>query len=172
MDIFVEQLIKRQNKTSEKLIRLALIAVCGLLAGFSFIFFLGFLGGRLLPLSVLVAAGLLYLAYFVGGQLNIEFEYILTNGTFDVDAIINMRKRRRLLSFECKNLEFIERYDANRSYGCAGVVFAANATTQNLYCTAVNTKTKGKVLLVFEPNEKMIDGIKKCTPRQIWSNAF
>ncbi len=172
MDVFVEQLFRRENKTSEKVLRIVLYAVCGLMAGFSFIFFMGFLGGRLLPFAVLVAAGLLYLAYFVGGQLNIEFEYILTNGTFDVDAVINMRKRRRLVSFECKNLDSFSKYDPNHNYGCSGVIFAANASSENLYCAIVSTKEKGKALLVIEPNEEMIEGLKKCMPRQLWLNVF
>ncbi len=172
MDVCVEQLFKRENKTSEKAIKFALFAVCGLLAGFSFIFFFNFAGGSMFPLSVIVAAGLLFLAYFVGGQLNIEFEYILTNGTFDVDAIINMRKRRRIVSFECKSLEEFAKYDPEHNYHCSGVIFAANRNSENLYCTIVNTKDKGKALLVIEPNEKMIDGLKKCMPRQLWVNVF
>ncbi len=172
MDVFVEQLFKRENKPIEKFIKIALFAVCGLMAGFSVLFFMSFMGGRLLPFSVLVAAGLLYLSYFVGGQLNIEFEYILTNGTFDVDAIVNMRKRRRLVSFECKNLESFAKYDPNHNYHCSGVIFAANANSENLYCMTVNTKEKGKALLVIEPNEKMLDGLKKCMPRQLWMNVL
>ena len=35
MDIFVEQLIKRENKPLEKFMRVALFIVCGLMAGFS-----------------------------------------------------------------------------------------------------------------------------------------
>ncbi len=172
MDVFVEQLIKRKNKTSEKLLRIALFAVCGLMAGFSIIFFMRFNGGVLLPFSVLAAAGLLYLAYYVGGQLNIEFEYILTNGTFDVDAVINMRKRRRLVSFECKELEEFAKYDPNHNYNCNGVIFAANVDSENLYCAIVNTKSKGRALLVFEPNEEMLNGLKKCMPRQLWVNVI
>ncbi len=172
LDVFVEQLVRRENKPLEKFIRVALYAVCGLMAGFTLIFFVNFAGGTLLPLSLLVAAGLLYLAYFVGGQLNIEFEYILTNGTFDVDAIINMRKRRRLISFECKNLESFAKYDKNHDYRCNGVIFAANEDSENLYCMTVNTKSKGKALLVIEPNEKMIEGLKRSLPRQLWINVL
>lgn len=172
MDVFVEQLTKRENKKSERVLRVALYAVCGLVSGFTILFFMNFLGGRLAAFSAFVIAGLFYLAYFVSGQLNIEFEYILTNGTFDIDAVINMRKRRRLASFECKDLEHFGKYDANHDYNCNGTIFAANETSDNLYCAVCNLKEKGRVLVVIDPNDKMISGLKKCLPRQISLKAF
>ena len=172
MDVFVEQLIKRNNKTSEKVLRFALYAVCGLVAGFTILFFMNLAGGRLFPFAFLIAVGLCYLAYFVSGQLNIEFEYILTNGTFDVDAVINMRKRKRLLSFECKDVESFGKYNAEQNYNCNGTVFAANADSDNLFYAICSAKEKGKVLFVFDPNEKMVAGLKKCLPRQMSLSAF
>lgn len=172
MDVFVEQLFRRKNRGSEQLIRGILIALCGLLAGMSILFSLQMFGGRFLLLGVIIAAGLCYLAYYASSMLNIEFEYILTNGTFDVDSVINMKKRKRLASFECKDIDEFGVYDSNKSYDCATKLMAANDDAENLYYFAIQSKDKGKLLLIVQPDEKMIEGLKKCLPRQLVYNVF
>ena len=88
MDTFFEQIIsvKKTGKAVAALIGiwLAAFVVCFLL------FFTGFFG----MLTFLLIAGVLYGAFKLSCLLNIEYEYIVTNGIMDIDkTIVNNIKR-------------------------------------------------------------------------------
>ena len=169
-DVFVEQLVTRNMKKTEFMLKMALFAVCGLFAGV--VLLVGLFNPPLMAPLVLVIAGVIYLAYYVGGKFNVEFEYCLTNGLFDVDTIVNMKNRKRIADFECKQVVEFGKLDANRNYNCAKTVFAANSDAENLYYFIYNSKEDGKILLVIEPNEKMLNGLKRCLPRQLTLNIL
>lgn len=38
-------------------------------------------------------------------SVNLEYEYCFTNGSFDVVAIVNVRKRKRLTEFNAREVE-------------------------------------------------------------------
>ena len=89
MDTFFEQIIavKKNGKAVAAIIGIWLAAfiVCFLL-----IMFMGFLG----TFSLLLAAGALFGAYKLCTRFNLEYEYIVTNGTMDIDKIINKSSRK------------------------------------------------------------------------------
>ncbi len=169
-DVFVEQLVARNIKKSEFTLKMVLFAICGLFSGL--LFLLGVFNLVMMPLYALVIAGAIFLVYYLGGRFNIEFEYCLTNGLFDVDIITNMKSRKRIASFECKSVEDFGKYDSEAQYGCNKKIMAANADADQLYYFIYNSKESGKVLLVIEPNEKMINGLKRCLPRQMTFKVF
>lgn len=166
MDIFVEQLFLKRNSVIETIVRIMGVIILGLLAGVSLIATLFNLLGLFSSLGILAAAGSGFAAWYFNGMFYNEFEYILTNGEFDIDKICNKNKRKRLVSFECKNIERIYRFDSNCSLD-SNSVFAANIDAENLYCIEVAVKGGGKTTIVIEPNEKMIQGMKKCISRQV-----
>lgn len=170
LDVFVEQLVTRYMKKSEFILKMALFAVCGLFSGV--ILLLAFYNMMLFPLFALLIAGAIYLAYFLGGRFNIEFEYCLTNDTFDVDTVINMKSRKRIASFDCKNVEDFGKFDPDRNYNAAKTILAANEDAEQLYYFLYNSKEDGKILLIIEPNEKMIKGLRRCLPRQLTYKVF
>ena len=169
-DVFVEQLVTRNMKKSEFLLKMVLFAFCGLFAGV--ILLVGLFNTVLMPPFVLVIAGLIYLAYYLGGKFNIEFEYCLTNGIFDVDTIVNMKNRKRIATFDCKTVEEFGIYDAANNYRCSKMIMAANQDAEKLYYFVYSSKEEGKILLVIEPNEKMLGGLKRCLPRQLTINIL
>ena len=91
MDTFFEQIIpvKKNGKAAAAIIGIWLAAfiVCFLL-----IMFMPFLG----TFSLLLAAGALFGAYKLCTRFNLEYEYIVTNGTMDIDKIINKSSRKRI----------------------------------------------------------------------------
>ncbi len=66
------------------------------------------------PLLLFLAAGAVYIAYKVNGMLNIEFEYVVTNGIVDIDKVINKSDRKRTVSFECRNIESIVKWNGEK----------------------------------------------------------
>ena len=170
MDLFVEQLFVRENTSKEKAMRIAFIIILGLCAGFSLLGALTWMFGIYSPLFIPITAVICYLAFVINGKFNMEYEYALTNGDFDVDIIHNKSKRERIASFECKNIESISIFDNNADYGGKEITIAANLSSERLILIEVMTKKGGKINIVIEPDDRMYQAIKKCTPRHLTLN--
>lgn len=172
-DIFIEYLVKKQGNIQTTLLKLLIVlgTVIVLIAAFLF-------GGALGSLSFLVpliVIGAVYGAYYLITSMNIEFEYAVTNGELDIDQIISQRKRKRIISIDCKAVEGFGKYKAaehqNKSYQTK--VFACDHP-QNpaLYYCIVRLAQSGLTLVVFNANEKMLGAIKPFLPRPIMHEAF
>ena len=127
-----------------------------------------------------VFAFILIVASIAGGvwltrQLNVEYEYIFTNGEMDVDLITNKSARKRLITFKCKDIDRIEKYSkglhmfekieyAKKSIYC-------NENDENLYCISFK-HSMGKVCLVLELDEKMIEVMLPYMDKIIAREAF
>ena len=119
-------------------------------------------------LIVLVCVLVLFLAWKFISRFYIEFEYSLTNGILDIDKIVNKKKRKRLLTTECKTIESYGKYDAqahrNRNYRTR--IFAANPDSKNLFCIICSQENKGTTLVVLEPDKRMREALTSFLPRQ------
>ncbi len=169
MDTFFEQIIsiKKNGKSIACLIGLWLAA---LLLCFILFLFSGYIGS----FFILLIAGILYGTFKLSGLLNIEYEYIITNGTMDIDKITNKSKRKRILSFELSGVSRLEKYTPNclNNINVKDVVFACDTTDSNAYLM-VSEKQGGKTAyLVFSPNEKIKSAIIKFVPKFISNSAF
>ena len=100
MDAYFEHMIKRKKNFAD----IALIALVAIVAIVLIVFLLSFgktpVGSLVFPLQALVV----YLAYRVIVQRNIEFEYCVTNDDLDIDKIINKQRRKRLENIKIKNI--------------------------------------------------------------------
>ena len=170
MDLFVEQLVVRRNRPIETVFRILMWAICGLAALSCLFVVLFMVFGFLSFLGIPAAAGIIYAAWYLNGRLNLEFEYILTNGDVDIDLITNRSSRKRITSFECKNVESVSRYRADADHGGRTVVVAANADAPVLMAIDVLSRNNGRILLVIEPDEKFYETFRRCLPRTIAAN--
>lgn len=166
MDTFFEQIIaiKKSGKTIAALAGLCLAAVliCFLL--------LNLLGS----FSLLLIAGVLYGTYKLSGFFNIEYEYIVTNGTMDIDKIINKSSRKRMLSFELQTVSRIEKYNPAllNSVNSKDVLIACNTDDKDAYLIVSSAEGKGTKYLVFAPDERVRGAITKFVPKFISNSAF
>ena len=161
-DTFIEQLVIIKNTGKEKAIKVAIWTVCTLLAfgliGFSVLY-------RLLAFILLILAALIiFLAYHLCGQLNNEFEYIITNRDIDIDRIVNKKKRIRMASFTVGDIENIEKYDPKRHFtkknSNTNVYFGCTPDDSS-YSFSIRHPKKGSYILVISPNEEFKAAIRK-----------
>lgn len=167
MDLFVEQLVKRKNRPVETAFRISMLLVFGLSAGFCILIVVFQLLGLFSFLGIVAAAGIIFGAWYLNGRLNLEYEYCLTNGDFDVDVITNRSSRRRVTAFECKNVESVSRYRKDTPYEGRTVIFAANDDAPLLMAVDVMSRKNGRILLVIEPNDDLYATFRRCLPRSI-----
>ena len=177
MDIFNEQIVVRKKSPSESAYKYGVIACAALLifilVTFGTLFFMGKAYAVFIFVPYIAAVGVYYLAKKMYGALDIEFEYCLTNGQFDVDKIINRSDRSRMITFECKDIDTIAKYDSSVNLDSFNTrIFAANSDSENLYYFVIKANDSGKTIVIIEPNEKMLEGIKRCIPRNIYFDVF
>lgn len=168
MDTFFEQIIpiKKTGATIASIIgiwfaALILCVVCFFISLYT-------------ALGLLLIAGTIYGAFKLSTLFNVEYEYIVTNGTMDIDKITNKSSRKRMLSFELPNVTRLEKYNASalNNVNAKSVVFACNATDPNAYFMVAEKEGKGASYLVFSPDERIKEACIKFIPKFIVNSAF
>ena len=172
MDIFYEYIVKRKKETKDYLI-IAGIIVLGLilsvvLLGLTIIFST-YLSGLGLVLIFLLWWG----AWTLMGSRNLEYEYILTNNYLDIDKIIARRGRKRLCTINFKEIEQC----ASTTDPMFGHIYRnTEGRTVKNYAGDINaprvyfvdfSKDAERVRVLFQPNERILDGLKKANPRLV-----
>ncbi len=127
-----------------------------------------------------VFAFVLIIAAIAGGiwltrQLNVEYEYIFTNGEMDVDLITNKASRKRLITFKCKDIDRIEKYTKDlpmfTKTDYAKKSFYCNAGDEDLYCISFKHRL-GKICLVMQFDEGMREAVRPYLDKTIAREAF
>jgi hypothetical protein len=168
MDNCCEFLIpmKKDAKTIGLLIVIWLMLLAVVAVGFVLI------GG---PFPFLLAVAAVFGGVWLTRQLNVEYEYIFTNGEMDIDLITNKSSRKRLITFKCKDIERIEKYSAGlhmfEKIEYAKKSVYCNAKDENLYCISFKHSI-GKVCLVLQLEEKMREAIRPYLDKSIAREAF
>jgi len=173
MDTFFEQIVSIRKTTK------TLFAVLGIWLGFFAIAtVLWILATTVLTLFMsFIVLGIFvlgYLAFRLTKKFSIEYEYIITNGCFDVDKIIAKSSRKRIMSFEISNVEAVEKFNPNSmpTREFKEKLFACNLDDPNAYYMIISEEDKGTRLLVFAPNERIQGAVKKYLRKYIANSAF
>ncbi len=156
----MEQIIYRKKTASQVALAVLLMALASVFIVFLFLFLRSFALVLMLPFG--------YLMWWLLSEMNIEYEYCITNGDIDIDRIVARRKRKRVVSVSLKKLDSAGRYDPNKWKGrqVDRTVFAASSErAEGLYCFSYRSKKNGYTLVVFEPNERVREAFFKALPR-------
>ncbi len=169
MDTFFEQIvvIKKSAKNYALIIGIWLLAI--ILAYLALCFL-----SALFVFAVAIAGLIGYGAYRLTKMFFVEYEYIVTNGTLDIDKITAKSSRKRVMSFDIENVTSVEKYNPNQrtSQNNEKTVIACNIDDKNAYKLIANKEGKGTCVLVFAPNERIIEGVVKSLPKYLSNSAF
>lgn len=175
MDVFCEHLTK-QKKTTKDLFFVGLWIFLSIVLT-AVLFFITTLFASPIAFTLFVALDFVvwYGCYVLVTRRNVEYELILTNGDFDVDAVYAKKRRVHILSVRVRDFEIcapvndnsfkekfanvkdIKRiYNAQSNRGSKGVYFA------DFYYRAQ------KVRLIFEPSVSMIKKIKIYNDKNVF----
>lgn len=171
MDNFLEYLMKKKPTQSESFLKVVIVAVAVFVTWFIFNLLLAI--PQLSTFSLLGAVLIVYGAYVLLRNLDIEYEYIFTNGELDIDVIKGKRVRKRLISVNSKELELMAREDDS--------VFGAEFKSESIVRTydAVYDKNAGEIYCIifdnegvrskidFQPPKALLEAMAKYNPRAI-----
>ena len=174
-DVFVENLTKKKRGFSTILFKVITMITSIVLAAlfFALTFVIAF--PNYVTIVIFFSLFIIFVGYIITTALNIEFETCLTNGIFDVDKIINRRKRKRLVTFRLETVEEIGRYNPaeheNKTYDNKFIA-CSDIDDEDVWFMTFRHYSLGHVLVVINANDRMLDGIKQFIPRQLALKVF
>lgn len=175
MDVFIEQIVKKKWNNANYL------KVAGIIIGGIFLFLvvnyaaLVFLPQIVPMLFTVLLAGDIFLMWYLISNMRVEFEYSVTNGYVMIDRIVSRRRRKRMITFESRDVEAMQIYReetyAQRDFG--QVLRLDDADPEHeAWCMELTHRDFGKTLIVFSPNERTLAAIKPFLKRQVAFHAF
>ncbi|MCR5639827.1 MAG: hypothetical protein K6G04_00580 [Lachnospiraceae bacterium] len=167
--LFVEQIVARRNPPMTK-VTLGIMVALTVFVGLNGILFLQ-------PVILVMFLILLALLYFMYLQVNIEYEYSVTDGELDIDIIRWQRKRKHLLTIPMESVvviapgksEPVSAYSGRnlKTYDCT-----AHDATHRYYTLVF--KPQGSTTeekLLFEPDERVLDNLWRKAPSKVHKEA-
>lgn len=170
MDTFFEQIVAIKKGGTEilKLLGIWLLALI-------LIFVLLFVNIPVVSsFSLLFIAGIIYGAFKLTTMLNVEYEYIITNGILDIDKIVNKSSRKRMLSLDLAKTSRIDKFNPSllTNVNQKSVFYACNADDSNAYLIVIDSENGSGNYLVFAPDDRIKGAIVKFVPKFIANSAF
>lgn len=170
MDVFMEKIVARKKNAKDSLIAAGIVFATLILV----MVIINIKIINQLNIGLFLVAGMIYLAYRFITSRNVEFEYIVTNGELDIDKIISQRKRKRIFSASCKEFDIVARVKSNSfSQSVQSIKNRIDASSSvnspDAFFVTLNYKGE-KTLVIFEPDEKMLNNFKFFIPRKILLN--
>jgi len=164
MDIFCEQLVKKEKTIMDTiksigLIFAAIIVSFLILFGFSFV-------PAFYSVGLLLIVGAFWGAIYLIIRQNIEYEYIVTNSILDIDKIMAKKSRKRLLSVDFKEITYCKPFEKESLVGVKVMDFTPNGIEDGVYIVEF-FKNAERTLLLFKPNVKVLTNLKKASPRLV-----
>ena len=170
MDIFCEYIVKKKMSGID-FIKLIGIGFLTFIVAFLLFFFATPMLGPGIGFVLVFAA--FYFAYIWAKMIYVEYEYALTNNELDIDKIMGRSRRKRIISFHFKDALICacvndENFKAEYE-NCNGIKKIINATGISEYDTYFVdfNGEDGKIRVLFQPNDKMKEGLKNLTFRTI-----
>ena len=172
-DIYLEYILKKKKTGGQKAIiaviifaaiivsvalLLLIFATATALSGTQF-------GSFSFSIGLVLIAFAWYGAYLLMSMQNIEYEYILTNSEIDIDKIMSKKARKRIASFDFKEINIcanINDNEHNHDYDVTG-----DKSRGNVYFVDYSQDSENYRVL-FQPTSKMIESIKRFNPRNVF----
>ena len=165
MDSFKEQIIKKENTSKDTTMRF-LIAFASVALGFGIIMF-AVMFRAFLPIAFFLAGLSVYGGVHLIRNLELEYEYIFTNGDLDVDKVIAARSRKHLITLKVNDATDIGEYNGGADGDRTVVIASAMNSDMKDWFLDVKHPDHGDTRLIFTPNEDMLRVIKTHLPRNL-----
>lgn len=163
-DTFVEQVVKSKATAMDKMPRTILLVATILL----------FLASIVVAPSLFIVAVILGVLTYMFWPVNFEYEYDYTNGSLVIARITNNSKRKVIASVESAEVRLIAAEGTNESLRYDHVqlkTIDASAHVEdmkNFVLVAHDDKKNADYKIVFNPNEKLLNAMKRYNKREIF----
>lgn len=168
MDIFCEYIVKKRIGVIDVLKLIALAALAVIVAYLVLLFGSFFLGSGV---GLVLAFVVLYFAYKFSKDMFVEYEYALTNNELDIDKILGKSRRKHIITVDFKTVEICASINDNRftseyNTSVSKILDVTGKSDNEIYFVNFTTD-QGRTRVLFQPTDKMKDGLKLVNPRAI-----
>ena len=155
-DIYKEQLVKKTPGIKAMSMKIGVVALFAVVSTTAVMLLAGILGTYVF--FIVLALG--FLVFYVFSYLQVEHEYIFTNGDLDIDLIYNKSRRKTVFSGDVKNIVIMTHidekgYESEFKRAQATKDCTSGTRNENTYKFLANYNGK-MILFYFEPNETML----------------
>lgn len=174
MEGFNEQVVKRVNKPINLIIKILsvmlLIAVpvaCVLLAYV--------ITAYLIYVGLFLLMGGIYVVWYVFSSQKVEYEYSISGDELDISKIISLRKRKRVCKVSIRDIEKLDKGEKtieNMRFSKTFIAARDIDKDDENYYAVFNSTAYGRCVLIFTPNEQILEGMKKYLNKDIMIKLF
>lgn len=172
---FIEQVVKRVNKPKQLIIKIVAVlllitvplgvALLAPVVGIPYLIYVGFF----------IFIGGIYAVWYVFSQQKVDFEYSVTDDELSVAKIISLRKRKNLCKVKIRDIERLDKGEKTIEGLRISKIFEAahdiDKESENFYAV-FNSAAYGKSVLIFSPNEEILQAMKRYLNREIVVKLF
>ncbi|WP_024858763.1 DUF6106 family protein [Ruminococcus albus] len=169
MDSFKEQIIRKENTKKDSTLRFLITFACVALC-FAVIMFTIMVMGYL-PIAIFISGLIIYGGVHLLQNLNLEYEYIFTNGDLDIDKVIAAKSRKHLATIKVNDATDIGEYKGGDNGNRTVIMASAMNPEITDWFMDVKHPDLGDVRLIFTPDDGMLGVIKTHLPRTIRSKV-
>ena len=175
MDRFLEQVVEKHDRRMDEFLYWASLLVMvftGLIALMQFAM-LQVSQNLLMDIIIMVVmGGLAVYTYFFRDKLRTEYEYTFTNGSIDFAMVFNNKRRKNLGALNVAKVDAFGKVESGSFHRHTAAPDVKHLRWflnrgADLYYFAFSKDGK-KSVIVFEPNEEMVDYIKHYLPRGVY----
>ncbi len=166
MDSYAEQIVRKSDGGADSAKR-AILLVGGVFLGLA-VAVLGSIFGAF-AVSSLIGVGILYGGIYLSANYDIEYEYLIVNGSIDIDKIMSKKRRKPLISVSVSQFESFGIYDAEKGTPSDMTIVSAEGDSKEnqRYYADFSHETYGKCRLIFTPDNNILREIKPYLKGQI-----
>lgn len=174
MEGFNEQVVKRATKLRNILIKvlsvvlLITVPIVCIILGYVITPYMVYVG-------LFLFMGGIYIVWYVFTSQRVEFEYSIAGDELDIAKVISLRKRKRVCKVPIREIEKLDKgaqtiknMRFSKTYVAARDI---DAESENYYAV-FNSVAYGRCLLVFTPNEQILQGMKSYLNKDIVLKLF
>lgn len=168
MDSFLEYLVKKKSDGKDVALRIGIILLAVLVSLVVFAIFVSISYLRAFSFFAVLCIG--YGAYILLSRMDIEYEYIFTNGELDIDIIRGRRLRKRLTTVKCKDIRIMEKTEnvvAKKPSGEKNICAVYNFKMGEIYKIECMDKSGKDKTIFFQPPENLVKEMRKYNPANI-----
>jgi hypothetical protein len=166
LDIFNEQLIKAAKSTKRTALKALFVFLC-ISAGLACVLFIPM---HFFAFTLAIFSASIWLAWYLVGTQNVEYEYILTNTDLDIDKITAKRSRKRLISIKVTSFTDFKKADKDNETVQNSQdykVIDVSGDSGDVYIAKCSHNSLGKIELRFTPNAEFAENLEKVFPREL-----
>lgn len=174
MEGFNEQVVKRANKPKNLIIKILSVLILIMIPiVFSVLAFV--ITAYMFYIGLFLFMGGIYVVWYIFTSQKVEFEYSVAGDELEVAKVISLRKRKRVCKVPIREIEQLEKGEKSVDGKKFSKSFIAardiDADDENYYAV-FNSAAYGKCLLIFSPNQQILEGMKRYLNKDIVLKLF